>query len=139
MHMYYDGTSWSDFKKIGGVCFWIDGVVSITANRIDVFYRGVDDTSYHKWYDGKSWLPSQEAAESLGLPNDASRASLIPITGAVSSGTDGKVHPRLEINDLHAHHKEQFDLYIRALRNLQARKETDSMSWYGLASECCPS
>ena len=135
MHKYWNGTSWSGFNKLGGVCLRIDYVVCPAVNRIDVFYRGVDDTSYHKWYDGHSWLPSQDAAESLGLPNDASMASLIPISGVISSDPNSKVHPRMEINDLHAYHKEQFDLYIRAIRNLQLKPETVSESWYGIASE----
>ena len=62
-------------------------------------------------------------------------ATLIPVTGCTSSDPSHKVQIRYDINDMQAHHKEQFDLFIRAIANLQAKPETDSMSWYGIASE----
>lgn len=135
VHLYFDGQSWNGWNKLGGVCLQIDAVVSRSVNRLDVFYRGVDNTSYHKWYDGQKWYPSTDGAESLGTPTDESMSHLVPVTGTSTADPKTHVQPRLEINDLHAHHKEQYDLYIRALRNLMARPETHSLSWYGIASK----
>ena len=135
VHKVWDGKAWSRFKKIGGVCLRIDAAVSRSVNRIDVFYRGVDDTSYHKWFDGSNWYPSTEGAESLGLPSDTSMSSIIPITGAQTDDPKEFLQVRRDINDLHAHFKEQFDLYIRAVSNLQAKPETASLSWYGISSK----
>ncbi|KAL8714960.1 MAG: hypothetical protein Q9225_006476 [Loekoesia sp. 1 TL-2023] len=133
VHCYYDGKSWNGWTKLGGVCLQIDAVVSRTVNRIDVFYRGVDNVSYHKWYDGQKWFPSTDGAESLGTPAEKSMSSMIPVVGTTTNDPKDFVQPRMEINDLHAHHKEQFDLYIRAMHNLMARPETHSLSWYGIA------
>lgn len=134
MHKYYNGSSWSGYNKVARVCKLIDSVVSNAPNRIDVFYRGVDNSSYHKWYDGKSWFPQSDVGESLGEPSDSSAAHNIPVTGVIDRDPKTKVQPRLEINDLHAQHKQQFDLYIRAMANLQARPEFSSTSFYGIAS-----
>lgn len=134
VHKYWNGTSWSGYNKVARICKLIDNVVSHAPNRIDVFYRGVDHSSYHKWYDGNSWFPQSDAGESLGEPSDLSAAGNIPVTGVVDLDPSTKVQPRLEINDLHARHKQQFDLYIRAMANLQARPELSSMSFYGIAS-----
>lgn len=134
VHKYWNGTSWSDYNKVAHVCKLIDNVVSPAPNRIDVFFRGVKNSSYHKWYDGKSWFPQSTAGECLGEPSDKSAAFNIPVTGVVDLDPSTKVQPRLEINDLHAQHKQQFDLYIRALANLQARPELSSTSYYGIAS-----
>lgn len=54
------------------------------------------------------------------------------VTGVSDPHT--KVEFRYEINDLHARHKEQFDLYIRAMHNLQHTDQCKSMSYYGIAS-----
>ena len=135
VHCYWDGKSWNGWKKLGGVCLQIDAVVSRSANRVDVFYRGVDNTSYHKWYDGQKWYPSQDGAESRGSPADESMSSIVPVTGVTTSDPKDFIQLRHEISDLHAHYKEQFDLYIRAMNNLMARPETHSLSWYGIASK----
>lgn len=134
VHNYWNGTSWSGYKKVARVCKFIDKVVASGQNRIDVFYRGVDHSSYHRWYDGTSWLPDSDAGEKLGEPSDSSAAYIIPVTGVVDTDPTTKVQPRLEINDLHARHKVQFDLYLRALARLQAKPEFDSMSFYGISS-----
>ena len=135
VHCYWDGKSWNGWNKLGGVCLQIDAVVSRTVNRINIYYRGVDNRSYHKWYDGQTWYPSTDGAESLGTPADESMSNIIPITGTSTTDPKDHVQVRMEINDLHAHHKEQFDLYIRAVRNIMARPETHSLSWYGIASK----
>lgn len=66
--------------------------------------------------------------------------SYIAVTGCLNPDpTQPKlagVHPRWEINELQAKHKEQFDLLIRAWANLNARPETSSQSFYGIASGC---
>lgn len=135
VHCYWDGKSWNGWKKLGGVCLHIDAAVTRTVNRIDLFYRGVDNVSYHKWYDGQSWYPSADGAQSLGTPADESMSHVIPITGTSTTDPKDHVQVRMEINNLHAHHKEQFDLYIRAVSNIMARPETHSLSWYGIASK----
>ncbi|KAL8794962.1 MAG: hypothetical protein Q9195_002544 [Heterodermia aff. obscurata] len=134
VHCYFDGKSWNGWNKLGGVCLQIDAVVSRTISRIDIFYRGVDNSSYHKSYDGQKWYPSTDGAESLGVPTDESLSNSIAITGTSTVDPKDHVQVRREINDLHANHKEQFDLYIRAVKNLMARPETHSLSWYGIAS-----
>ena len=134
VHNYWNGTSWSGYKKIARVCKFIDKVVASDQKRIDVFYRGVDHSSYHRWYNGTSWFPESDEGESLGEPSDSSAAYIIPVTGVVDSDPTTKVQPRLEINDLHARHKTQYDMFVRALARLQAKPEFDSMSFYGISS-----
>ncbi|KAL8649693.1 MAG: hypothetical protein Q9226_005468 [Calogaya cf. arnoldii] len=128
VHCYWDGKSWNGWNRLGGVCLQTDATVTRTVNRIDVFYRGVDNVSYHKWYDGQTWYPSTDGAESLGTPTDESMSHLIPVTDTSTTDPKDHVQVRMEINDLHAHHQEQFELYIRAMSNLMARPETHSLS-----------
>lgn len=134
VHNFWNGTSWSGYKKVSRVCKFIDKVIASDQNRIDVFYRGLDHSCYHRWYNGTSWFPESDEGEKLGEPSDASATYILPVTGAVDNDPTTKVQPRLELNDLHARHKQQFDMYVRALDRLQAKSEHDSMSFYGISS-----
>jgi len=40
--------------------------VAWTSNRLDIFGLGLDDATYHKWWDGNTWGPSTTGWESLG-------------------------------------------------------------------------
>ncbi|AQA03077.1 zinc metalloprotease [Mycobacterium sp. MS1601] len=39
-----------------------------SGSRIDVILQGADGVTYHKWFDGTAWEPSQTGWESIGHP-----------------------------------------------------------------------
>lgn len=71
-HKYYDGHAWkpsdTDFEKLGGE---LNPSVSLaatswSANRLDVFGKGQDNSIYHTYYDGSAWQPQGGGLENLG-------------------------------------------------------------------------
>jgi hypothetical protein len=65
-HKWYDGSAWSGWEYMGGVCTTAPTVVSWGPDRLDVFVLGTDSALYHKWWDGTAWGPSLTGYEYLG-------------------------------------------------------------------------
>ncbi len=65
-HQWWDGTAWSGFESLGGICIDEPRVTSWGSDRLDVFVVGTDGGLYHKWWDGTAWGPSITGYEALG-------------------------------------------------------------------------
>jgi hypothetical protein len=65
------------------------------------------------------------------LPNNKPRASVYPVLGVRGLGVD-TTQPRLEIRELERN-KDQFNVYLLGLRQLQNISQDDSLSYYQVA------
>ena len=54
-HKWWDGTAWTGYEALGGICMSPPRVATWGPNRLDVFVLGTDRALYHKWWDGTAW------------------------------------------------------------------------------------
>jgi hypothetical protein len=65
-HKCWNGSAWSDFEALGGICMSKPRAVAWGPNRLDVFVIGTDGGLYHKYWNGSAWGPSATGYEALG-------------------------------------------------------------------------
>jgi hypothetical protein len=58
----YSG-AWSSVPSFGGVVTGAPTVTSYQSNRLDVFYRGTDQSIYWKYWNGSAWSAASSIAE----------------------------------------------------------------------------
>jgi hypothetical protein len=55
LHLAWDGSSWSGWEDLGGLCKEGVGISSLIADRLDCFAVGTDGALWHKAWDESSW------------------------------------------------------------------------------------
>ena len=61
---------WSDWENLGGVLTSGPSAASWSANRLDVFVRGLDNAMWHKWWNGSSWSDWENLGGALSSDPD---------------------------------------------------------------------
>jgi hypothetical protein len=101
-HKWWDGIggsfwrpSLTDWDNLGGAFPFTSppAAVSGGANRLDIFALGLDKAMYHKWWDGRAWLPSKTDWEPLGGVFASGLTTVQDVTKAIQQAAQRAVEP----------------------------------------------
>ena len=98
-HKWWDGSAWrpslTDWDNLGGAFPFTSppAAVSGGANRLDIFALGLDKAMYHKWWDGRAWLPSKTDWEPLGGVFASGLTTVQDVTKAIQQAAQRAVEP----------------------------------------------